>query len=172
MTTYSPSGEHGQESLELFLQQSNLFHTTMKFTAEMSTECVTFLDTMVMLEDDILHTDLYTNSTDTHQYLSPNSLSSQTLHHLNPIQPGLQTQTNRLRHKLSRPLNPESSHHMPSTSPTTPSTATTTTPCTPGNHTPPQTHRLDENHQQTPPHPTCLQRAESTHPQLTRAGNL
>ena len=65
--------EHGQESLKLFLQQINLFHTTIKFTAETSTEHVTFLDTMLMLENDILHTDLYTKPTDTHQYLSPNS---------------------------------------------------------------------------------------------------
>ena len=43
------------------------------FTAETSTGHITFLDTMVLLEDDILHTDLYTKPTDTHQYLSPNS---------------------------------------------------------------------------------------------------
>ena len=35
-------------------------HTTIKFMAESSTECVTFLDTTVMLENDMLHTDLYT----------------------------------------------------------------------------------------------------------------
>ena len=65
--------EHGQESLKLFLQQSNLFHTTIKFMAEMSMEPITFLDTTVILENDILHTDLYSKPTDTHQYLSPNS---------------------------------------------------------------------------------------------------
>ena len=48
-------------------------HTTIKFTAETSTERVTFLDTTVILENDMLHTDLYTKPTDTHQYLSPNS---------------------------------------------------------------------------------------------------
>ena len=37
--------EHGQGSLETFLQQINLFHPTIKFTAETSTERVTFLDT-------------------------------------------------------------------------------------------------------------------------------
>ena len=54
--------EHSQESLELFLQKINVFHTTIKFMAETSTECVTFLDTMVILENDILHTDLYPTS--------------------------------------------------------------------------------------------------------------
>ena len=62
--------EHGQESLDTFLQQINLFHPTTKFTVETSTEQVTFL---VILEDDTLHTDLYTKPTDTHQYLSPSS---------------------------------------------------------------------------------------------------
>ena len=57
--------EHGQDSLELLLQQSNLFHTTIKFTAEMSMECITFLDTTVILENDILHTNQYTKPTDT-----------------------------------------------------------------------------------------------------------
>ena len=48
--------EHSQESLKFFLQQINLFHTTIKFTAEMSTERITVLDTTLMLENDILHT--------------------------------------------------------------------------------------------------------------------
>ena len=59
-------------SLKLFLQQINLFHTTIKFTAGTSTKHVTFLDTTVILENDKLHTDLYTKLTGTHQYLSPN----------------------------------------------------------------------------------------------------
>ena len=45
----------------------------IKFTAEISTERVTFLDTTVILEDDTLHTDLYTKPTDRHQYLTPSS---------------------------------------------------------------------------------------------------
>ena len=48
--------EHSQESHKFFLQQINLFHTTIKFTAEMSTERITVLDTTLMLENDILHT--------------------------------------------------------------------------------------------------------------------
>ena len=48
--------DYGQESLKLFLQQINLFHTTIKFTAETFTKRITFLDTTLMLENDILHT--------------------------------------------------------------------------------------------------------------------
>ena len=40
---------------------------------EISTKCVSFLDTTVILVGGILHTDLYTKPTDTHQYLSSNS---------------------------------------------------------------------------------------------------
>lgn len=65
--------EFGQERLDNFLQQINLFHPTIKFVAEHSTEKVTFLDTTVILEGRTIHTDLYTKPTDTHQYLSPES---------------------------------------------------------------------------------------------------
>lgn len=65
--------EHGQESLTTFLEQINAFHPTIKFTAEYSTEKVSFLDTTVFLDGNTLYTDLYTKPTDTHQYLSPDS---------------------------------------------------------------------------------------------------
>ena len=65
--------EHGQEALNIFLKQINHLHPPIKFTMEMSTEYVSFLDTPVILPGGILHTDLYTKPTDTHQYLSPNS---------------------------------------------------------------------------------------------------
>ena len=39
--------EHCQESLKLLQQQINLFHTTIKFMAGMSTEHVTFLGTQL-----------------------------------------------------------------------------------------------------------------------------
>ena len=38
--------EYDQEFVNLFLQQIYLFHTTYKFMAEMSTEHVTFSDTI------------------------------------------------------------------------------------------------------------------------------
>lgn len=58
--------EHGQQRLEEFLEEINNFHPTIKFTAECSTEKVTFLDTVVILEDGMIRTDLYTKPTDTH----------------------------------------------------------------------------------------------------------
>ncbi len=56
----------GQESLEVFLHEINTYHPTIKFTAEQSTDRVSFLDTTVILEGDTLVTDLYTKPTDTH----------------------------------------------------------------------------------------------------------
>ncbi len=52
--------QHGQESLDSFLQQINLFHPTIKFTSEFSTDRITFLDTTVILDENTIHTDLYT----------------------------------------------------------------------------------------------------------------
>ena len=65
--------EHGQQSLNNFLQWINQFHPTIKFTAEYSSNGVTFLDTIVIIDGNTIHTDLYTKPTDTHQYLSPES---------------------------------------------------------------------------------------------------
>ena len=56
-----------------FLEQINSFHPSIKFTAETSTQQVSFLDTTVILEGNNIYTDLYTKPTDTHQYLSPDS---------------------------------------------------------------------------------------------------
>ena len=41
--------EHGQESLENFLNQLNSFHPTIKFTAEYSKETINFLDLNIRL---------------------------------------------------------------------------------------------------------------------------
>ena len=54
--------EHGRESLMTFLDQINSFHPSIKFTAETSTQEVSFLDTTVILD---IYTDLYTKPTDT-----------------------------------------------------------------------------------------------------------
>ena len=53
-----------QNELENFLQQINDFHNTIKFTAEWSTEWVSFLDTTVILDAGTIHTDLYTKPID------------------------------------------------------------------------------------------------------------
>ena len=44
-------------------------HPTITFTANWSYECIPFLDTLVILKDGTLFTDLYTKNTDTHQSL-------------------------------------------------------------------------------------------------------
>ena len=41
---------HGEESLQIFLNEINSFHPTIKFTAEWSRESVTFLDTRVICD--------------------------------------------------------------------------------------------------------------------------
>ena len=37
---------HRQQEIDLFLQQTNSFHPTIKFTAEISDKEITFLDTV------------------------------------------------------------------------------------------------------------------------------
>ena len=65
--------EHGEESLKVFIDQVNLFHTTIKFTAEYSREEVNFLDLSIKLIDGKLKTDLFVKPTGTHQFLNPTS---------------------------------------------------------------------------------------------------
>ena len=65
--------EHGEESLKVFIEQVNMFHSTIKFTAEYSKEEVNFLDVNIKLIDGELKTDLFTKPTDTHQFLDPTS---------------------------------------------------------------------------------------------------
>ena len=60
--------------MELFIKLANEFHPTIRFTAEISTESVNYLDTTVKIRKDLdgkntIYTDLYTKDTDTHNYL-------------------------------------------------------------------------------------------------------
>ena len=65
---------HGRNELELFIQHLNTCHPTIKFTAEISSESVNFLDTSVHLNPDgTLTSDLFTKPTDSHNYLLYNS---------------------------------------------------------------------------------------------------
>ena len=64
---------HGPENLEIFLQEANSFHPTIRFTAEVSNEEHVFLDTKSRLVGNSIDVDLYTKPTDTHQYLLPSS---------------------------------------------------------------------------------------------------
>ena len=70
--------EHDEESLKVFTYQVNIFHPTVKFTAEHSKEKVNFLDLNVKLIDGELKTELFVKPTDTHQFLD---LTSSLSHH-------------------------------------------------------------------------------------------
>ena len=63
--------EHGEESLKVFIYQVNLFHCTIKFTAEYSKEEVNFLYLNKKLIDGGLKTDLFVKPADTHHLLDP-----------------------------------------------------------------------------------------------------
>ena len=65
--------EHGEESLKVFIEQVNMFHSTIKFTAEYSKEEVNFLDVNIKLIDGNLKTDLFVKPTDMHQILDSTS---------------------------------------------------------------------------------------------------
>ena len=62
---------HGPENLQIFLQEANSFHPTIRFTAEVSNEEHVFLDTKSRLVGNNIDVDLYTKPTYTHQYLLP-----------------------------------------------------------------------------------------------------
>ena len=57
--------EHGEDSLNLFLEHLNKAHPTIKFMAEYSRSKIYFLDVSVRNR---LATDFYMKPTDTHQY--------------------------------------------------------------------------------------------------------
>ena len=65
--------EHGEESLEKFLNKLNTFDPTIKFTAEFSKEAINFLDVNVRLVERELMTDLFAKPTHTYQVLDPSS---------------------------------------------------------------------------------------------------
>ena len=67
--------ELGEESLKVFIEQVNMFHFTIKFTAEYSEE-VNFLGVNIKLIDGELKTDLFVEPTDTHQFLDQTSCHS------------------------------------------------------------------------------------------------
>ena len=65
--------KHGKESLKVFRKQVNMFHSTIKLTAEYSKEKGNFLDINIKLIHGELKTDLFLKPTDTHQFLDPTS---------------------------------------------------------------------------------------------------
>ena len=56
---------HGRDNLDTFLQEANSFHSTIRFTAEVSNDKHVCLDTQSRLDEDRICTDLYTKPTDT-----------------------------------------------------------------------------------------------------------
>ena len=65
--------EYGKESLKEFINETNSFHPTIKYTADSSKEKVIFLDVAVTLKNGVLSNDLFVNPTETHQLLDPTS---------------------------------------------------------------------------------------------------
>ena len=60
---------HGKAELKRFLEKLNQFLPNLQFTYESSQKKVALLDLNVSLENGCITTDLYTKSTDCHQYL-------------------------------------------------------------------------------------------------------
>ena len=66
--------DHNQDELDVFLNHLNTCHPTIKFTSEVSSHSVNFLDTKVIKgPDNFLYTDLFCKPTDSHNYLQYNS---------------------------------------------------------------------------------------------------
>ena len=64
---------HGEEKLSSFVDHMNSYHQTIKFTAEISKDSISYLDVLVSRNGRVLETDLYCKSTDTYQYLQKSS---------------------------------------------------------------------------------------------------
>ena len=71
---------HAEAELKRFMEKLNQFLSNLKFTYQSSQKKVAFLDLNVSLENGCITTDLYSKSTDCHQYLHGSSVHSD---HLN-----------------------------------------------------------------------------------------
>ena len=65
--------EYDEESLEIFIEQVKMFHSTIKFAAKYSEEEVKFLDVNIKVLDGELKKDLFVKPTSTHQLLDSTS---------------------------------------------------------------------------------------------------
>lgn len=63
----------GMENLNKLIKLANEHHPSIRFTFEISTEKLPFLDTTVHLTNNSIQTELYSKPTDAHQYLLPKS---------------------------------------------------------------------------------------------------
>ena len=62
----------GEEALLAFFAHANKAHPSINFTYRFGTE-VDFMDSSLSIRGDSISSDLYTKTTDTHQYLLPSS---------------------------------------------------------------------------------------------------
>ena len=69
--------QHGEEELENLFTHMNSSSAHIKFTTEVSTKEIAFLDTKVLIQWCTISTDLYTKPTDSHNYLYYNSAHPQ-----------------------------------------------------------------------------------------------
>ena len=69
--------QHGEEELNNFISHLNNCSDHIKFTSETSTRSVAFLDTLVLLQNNHIETDLYSKPTDSHNYLMYDSAHPQ-----------------------------------------------------------------------------------------------
>ena len=105
---------HRVPCLNVFLQELNNYHTTIKFTADWSAQEVTFLDTWVYIKDGRVETDIHVKPTSKHQYLHTKSCHpkhcktaipySQALRikRIRLERVNLSLRTNQLKHHLSK----------------------------------------------------------------------
>ena len=69
--------QHGEDELDTFINHLNSCSDHIKFTSEKSTTSIAFLDTLILLQDNHLETDLYSKPTDSHNYLMYDSAHPQ-----------------------------------------------------------------------------------------------
>ena len=60
---------HGEDKFNSFFEKINSIHPSIKFEAQKSTTCISFLDVSVKLNNGKIETDLFTKPTDSHNYL-------------------------------------------------------------------------------------------------------
>ena len=63
----------GEESLKEFINETNSFYPTIKFTADWSKEKSNFWDVEATLKNGVLSTNLFVKPTDAHKFLDPTS---------------------------------------------------------------------------------------------------
>ena len=62
---------HSDKELDEFVEHANSIHPSMKFTHEVSKTKMSFLETTTTVKEGNMTTDVYSKTTDQHQYLSP-----------------------------------------------------------------------------------------------------